>query len=281
MGIRGVWSFFRHLFKNVDPNKLDSLKIGIDMFSLVYTHRESLDDLLNLLKGWASSGHTITCIWDGTAPEEKKDIIAERRANRDTALDKKNKLEEYLKEHADELEESDVNKLNTAIEGLAWKSWHLTGALKREIQATLGEDIKHIFAKGEADDILIDMAFNKDFDVILTLDSDIFAMGAPRIWRLMKVRGKWSVEDIRIEEVCNNWGISLSILQDASYLAGWDRCHPKGGDFLPFSKALSLVKFYGKLQPVLEKQPIATEESLLSLKHLKAESKMRWLKILA
>jgi hypothetical protein len=69
-------------------------------------------------------------------------------------------------------------------------------------------------------------------------------------------------------------------------LAGWDRCHPKGApkgqEFIPFSKALNLVKFYGKLSAVLEKNPeiVMTQEALINLKQLKAESKERWLKIL-
>jgi 5'-3' exonuclease len=259
------------------------------MFSLVYTHRESLDDLLNKLKGWSDYGHKITCVWDGTAPQEKQQIIEERRTNRNTAKEKKGELEEYLKEYGSELEAQDLTKIQTVIDSLSWKSWHLTGTLKKEIQATLGPDIAHVFAAGEADDVLIEMIFEKKVDVVLTLDSDIFAMGAPRIWRLMHQKGKWLIEDISVEQICNEWGITLSILQDASCLAGWDRCHPKGPpkgqEFVPFSKALSLVKFYGKLNVVIDKNPEMAvsqgQEALASLKQLKAESKERWLKILA
>jgi flagellar motor switch protein FliM len=46
MGIRGVWSFFHRLFSSVNPISIEPLTLGIDMFSLVYTHRESLDELL-------------------------------------------------------------------------------------------------------------------------------------------------------------------------------------------------------------------------------------------
>jgi hypothetical protein len=289
MGIRGVWTYFHRSFNSVDPSSIEPLALGIDMFSLVYTHRESLDDLLNKIKGWSDHGHKITCVWDGTAPQEKQQIIEERRTNRNTAKEKKGELEEYLKEYGSELEAQDLTKIQSAIDSLSWKSWHLTGTLKREIQATLGPDIAHIFAAGEADDVLIEMIFEKKVDVVLSLDSDIFAMGAPRIWRLMHQKGKWLIEDIIVEQVCNEWGITLSILQDASCLAGWDRCHlkgpPKGQEFVPFSKALSLVKFYGKLNAVIEKNPeIAvsqSEEALVNLRQLKAESKGRWLKILA
>lgn len=289
MGIRGAWSFFHRSFKTVDPIRLEPLHIGIDMFSLVYTYRESLDDLLNVIKGWAQSGHIITCVWDGTAPQEKQPIIEERRLNRNNAKEKKDLLEDYLKEHASELESDDLVKIQSAIENLSWKSWHLTGSLKKEIQVTLGPDIKHLFAPGEADDILIEMIFEKKVEVILTLDSDIFAMGAPRIWRLMHSKqNKWSIEDISVEKICNEWGITLSILQDASCLAGWDRCHPKGPlkghEFIPFSKALSLMKFYRKLSIVMEKNPDTllnqSQEALASLRQLKTESKERWLKIL-
>lgn len=288
MGIRGAWSFFHKSFKTIDPTKLEPLIIGIDMFSLVYTYREMLNDLLGLIKEWSDSGHTIICVWDGTAPQEKQQIIEERRLNRNTAKEKKGALEDYLKEHGSDLESNDLVKIQSAIDSLSWKSWHLTGSLKREIQTTLGPDITHIFAAGEADDVLIELIFKKEIDIVLSLDSDIFAMGAPWIWRLMHQKGKWRIEDIKIEEVCNEWGITLSILQDASCLAGWDRCHPKGHptgcEFIPFSKALSLVKFYGKLNIVIEKNSemavSQSHEALLNLKQLKAESKDRWLKIL-
>jgi 5'-3' exonuclease len=288
MGIRGVWTFFHRSFKIIDPNALEPLTIGIDMFSLVYTYREILNDLLDIIKKWSDSGHVIICVWDGTAPEEKQQIIEERRLNRNTAKEKKGELEEYLKQHGNELESNDLVKIQCAIDSLSWKSWHLTGSLKKEIQASLGPNITHIFAAGEADDVLIEMIFEKKVNVVLSLDSDIFAMGAPQIWRLMHQKGKWRIEDISVEKVCNEWGITLSILQDASCLAGWDRCHPKGPpsgcEFIPFSKALSLVKFYGKLNIVIEKNPeIAisqNQEALINLKQLKAESKERWLKIL-
>ena len=289
MGIRGVWTYFHRSFNSVDPCKIEPLTLGIDMFSLVYTHRESLDELLNKIKGWSDHGHKITCVWDGTAPQEKQQIIEERRTNRNTAKEKKGELEEYLKEYGNELELEDLTKIQSAIDSLSWKSWHLTGTLKREIQTTLGPDILHVFAAGEADDVLIEMIFEKKVDVVLSLDSDIFAMGAPRIWRLMHQKGKWLTEDINVEQVCNEWGITLSILQDASCLAGWDRCHPKGPpkgqEFVPFSKALSLVKFYGKLNAVIDKNPEMAvsqgQEALVNLRQLKAESKERWLKILA
>ena len=96
MGIRGAWSFFRKAFQMIDPLNMEPLNIGIDMFSLVYTHRANLDELLALLRTWATQGHTMTCIWDGTAPKEKQEIIGQRRNARESAMDKKSELEEYL-----------------------------------------------------------------------------------------------------------------------------------------------------------------------------------------
>ena len=50
MGVRGAWTTFRTLFKCIEPLHLEPLKIGIDMFSLVYTHRANLSELLELLR---------------------------------------------------------------------------------------------------------------------------------------------------------------------------------------------------------------------------------------
>ena len=257
-------------------------KIGIDMFSLVYTHRAHLDELLALLKSWSDHGHTMTCIWDGTAPKEKKEIIGQRRSARESAMDKKGDLETYLTNFGDQLSDTDVKHLKTAITSLSWQGWHLTGTLKREIQEKLGSTVEHIYAPGEADDMLIEMSASK-LSIILSLDSDIFAMGAERIWRLLRIRGKWIIEDISVENVCNTWGINLSQLQDACFLAGWDRCHLSGKSYMPFENAVNRVKFYQTWLAVMEKfhsEDTVDKEAVDRLNIIKKESKGRWLNIL-
>ena len=283
MGIRGVWTTFRKLFKIIKPLDNEPLKIGIDMFSLVYTHRSHIDDLLVLIKSWSEHGHTVTCIWDGSAPKEKQEIIGQRRNVRETAIEKKNDLETYLTEFGGQLNENDIKHLKTAITSLSWQGWHMTGSLKRQIQETLGPAVTHIFAPGEADDILIEMTSEKKIDIVLSLDSDLFAMGAERIWRLLRIRGQWVIEDISVEAVCNNWGISLGQLQDACFLAGWDRCHLKGGSHMPFEVALNRVKHYQSLSTILDKFPTiepVDSETMDRLVALKRESKTRWQQIL-
>lgn len=283
MGIRGVWTLFRGLFKNVEPRSLKPLKIGIDIFNLAYTHKSSLDGLLDLLVTWSSAGHQLICVWDGVAPKEKQAIVGERRSIRDSATEKRKGLEVYLEEYKGELNDTDIKHIKTAITSLNWQGWHMTNKLKKDIQERLGPNVEHIFAEGEADDILIDMAFDKRLDVVVTLDSDLFVMGTPRIWRILRVRGEWCLEDISVESVCNDWGISLGILQDAAYLAGWDRCHPQGGTFMAFETALTRTKHYGGWKTVLEKTGgldekfMGTQESLMSLKR---KSRERWLKII-
>jgi len=252
------------------------------MFSLVYTHRACLDELLELLSSWSSKGHTITCIWDGTAPKEKQEIIVQRREARETAIDSRSELETYLETFQGELNEQDITNLKTAIKSLSWQGWHLTGSMKREIQAKLGASVRHIYAPGEADDILIEMAYEKKIDVILSLDSDLFAMGGEQIWRLLRFKNEWIVEDIRVEEVCNKSGINLSMLQDACFLAGWDRCHLKTGEsYMPFEMALNRIKHYQKLDIILDKFRLNYDtETLNRLITLKRDSKVRWQDIL-
>jgi 5'-3' exonuclease len=282
MGIRGVWTTFRKSFNIIDPLEMAPSKIGIDMFSLVYTHRAHLEELLALLKSWSDHGHTMTCIWDGTAPKEKKEIIGQRRSARESAMDKKGDLETYLTNFGDQLSDTDVKHLKTAITSLSWQGWHLTGTLKREIQEKLGSSVQHIYAPGEADDMLIEMSATK-IDIILSLDSDIFAMGAERIWRLLRIRGKWIIEDISVENVCNTWGINLSQLQDACFLAGWDRCHLTGTSYMPFENAVNRVKFYQTWSAVIEKfhsEDTVDKDAIDRLNVIKKESKGRWINIL-
>jgi len=288
MGIRGVWSTLRRSFKTTDPlESTTRYNVGIDMFSLVYTHRAHLDELLTLLKSWSDYGHTLTCVWDGVAPKEKQEIIGQRRSARDSAIEKKTDLEIYLADYGSQLSDTDIKHLKTAITSLSWQGWHLTGTLRRKICETLGPSIKHVYAEEEADDLLIEMSTTsngeKKIDLIMTLDSDLLAMGAEHIWRLLRIRGAWLTEDISVEAVCNEWGISLAQLQDACFLAGWDRCHVvTKGTYMSFEAALNRMKHYQQLIIVLEKFPndfdTAAMDRLLSLKK---ESRSRWQTILA
>lgn len=282
MGIRGAFTTLRKAFHPIQPLELNPLKIGIDMFSLVYTHRACLDELLELLKSWATHGHTLTCVWDGTAPKEKQEIIGQRRSARDSAMDKKKDLEEYLEKFASQLDDTDVKHLKSAITSLSWQGWHLSGSLKRQIQGAL-ENAEHVYAPGEADDLLIEMNVRGSIDIILSLDSDLLAMGSPRVWRLLKIRKAWLIEDISVENVCNTFGLSLGLLQDACFLAGWDRCHLTGTNYMPFEVALNRMKHYGILGIVIEKfipDAQIDKEAYERLKGIKKESKDMWLDIL-
>lgn len=283
MGVRGAFTTLRKTFDPIDPLKIDPQKIGIDVFSLVYTHRANLDDLVSLIKSWSNHGHIVTCIWDGSAPKEKKEIIEQRRDQRDSATENKNGLEEYLKNFGSELNENDIKQLNTAISYLSWKGWHLSGSLKRQIKESLGESISHIYAPGEADDLLINMIMEGTIDIVVSLDSDMLAMGSPRIWRLLRIRKEWVVEDISVEKICTAWNISLGTLQDTCFLAGWDRCHLDGRNFMAFDSALSRMKHYENLATVVDKfipevniDPDAYER----LRIIKKESKMQWIKMI-
>lgn len=282
MGIRGAWTTFRKLFSSIDPLEVSNKKIGIDMFSLVYTHRTALDELVELLKSWSLKGHILTCIWDGTAPKDKQEIIGQRRNARESAMDTKGELEEYLEKFEGQLNEHDIKHLKTAITSLSWQGWHLTGSLKREIQEKLGQEVKHIYAPGEADDMLLKMLDDNDINIIMTLDSDLFAMGGEHIWRLLRIRKEWIIEDIYVEQVCDKAGISLNMLQDACFLAGWDRCHLTGTSYMPFEVALNRIKYYGNLNAVIDKFPPISvdQEALDRLKIIKRESKDRWINIL-
>ena len=89
----------------------------------------------------------------------------------------------------------------------------------------------------------------------------------------------WIVEDISVEAVCDNWGISLTMLQDASFLAGWDRCYSQGkGGYMKFDTALARVKHYGSWKNVLNKMEKGMPDEKVTeiLNGLKKESRERW-----
>ena len=281
MGIRGVWTFFRKHFPVIDPLLLNpGIRVGIDMYSLVYTHRAQLEPMLELLAKWSQHGHSLTCVWDGTAPQEKREIVQERKAGRATADDSKKTLETYLEDHAAELTEADIRNIKSTIKSLSWQSWHMTANIRKQIENTLGPNVEHLQATGEADDQLYKMILqDKTIDVVVTLDSDLFALGAPRIWRLLFTKGQFTVEEIFVRYVCSHWGLTLGNLQDACYLAGWDRFHKQGAAYMPFPTAVNRVKHYKNLQVILEKfasDSIPDEQALKPYRETKADARRLW-----
>ena len=323
MGVRGVWTYFRRLFKRIHPGEiqaLESKRIGIDMLSLIYTYKTLLDELVSFVIYLRDSGYEIICIWDGVAPKEKQEILIQRRAIRESTFKQKDTLTAYLEEYGSQLDETDIKNLTNAISSLSWQGWHLNSKKKQEIKDSL--PVQHVVAEGEADDLLLEMAFNGQIDIILTLDSDLFVMGAPHIWRLLQSNGllekvpkipngllekvpkipngllekvpkipnellekvpkipngllekacqnpkipknNWYIEDIHIESVCVQCGISLEHLQDAAYLAGWDRCHLTGHSYMLFNNAIEKIRDL-KLQDILKVDP-ESHERLLKIK---------------
>ena len=290
MGVRGVWTYFRRLFKRINPEDiqaLESKRIGIDMLSLIYTYKTLLDELVAFIIYLRDSGYEIICIWDGVAPKEKQEILMQRRAIRESTFKQKDTLTAYLEEYGSQLNETDIKNLTNAISSLSWQGWHLNSKKKQEIKDSL--PVQHVVAEGEADDLLLEMAFNGQIDIILTLDSDLFVMGAPHIWRLLQSNGllekvpknpngllekacqnpkipknNWHIEDIHIESVCVQCGISLEHLQDAAYLAGWDRCHLTGHSYMLFNNAIEKIR-NSNLQDILEVDP-ESHERLLKIK---------------
>ena len=110
MGVRGVWTYFRSLFKHVDLDQLHKKKtIGIDMLSLIYTYRTLLDDLIIYINQLHTAGHTVICVWDGVAPTEKQAILKHRKSERDISLEKKDTLKTYLEEYRNQLNEEETN----------------------------------------------------------------------------------------------------------------------------------------------------------------------------
>jgi 5'-3' exonuclease len=187
-------------------------------------------------------------------------------------------LETYLKDHGHELSETDIKQVKSAITSLGWQSWHLTGAIRREIQAALGDPILHRQAKEEADDELLEMAMDKgELDVVVTLDSDLFVMGAPKVWRPLYTRGVWQIQEYCVKELCMALGLSLKNLQDAAFLSGWDRFTSEG-EVMPFSVALNRIKHYRALDLICSKFGIKpAADALEKLEAVKAQSRARWL----
>lgn len=255
MGVKGLYSYLKPHRRT--PNLISPCAVGIDALSVLYKYRGKLEEIFTLIRSLQEKGYTCVVVFDGKAPESKREVVDERRKKREDASRQAKELRSYL--------ESDASQtLDAKGRGLLEKqigqieqggAWHSTRELRKEFQAGLTElGIAYHKADGEADDLLIELYKKKEIGVVLSADMDFLVAGVDRVW----VPGK-ELEELCLSEILRDEEISLAQLQDVAILSTIGSMYTQ--------KAFSWIRHYGSIERIRVRHALSlSAEQIASLR---------------
>jgi flap endonuclease-1 len=233
MGIRNLNKFFRN--EAIDSIKLISLsqisgkKLAVDISIYIYKYvaEESLIENIYLMLSIFNHYNIIPIfIFDGKPPAEKKELLIQRRKDKNEAENQYNKLKEQInsKLYVDEIDKQEI------IASIDMLKKSFININKKHI-----EDVKNLIrafgvtyydAPGEADELCALLAIKGKVWGCLSEDMDMFIYGTPNVIRyfsllnhtavlyeLNGIREKLGITQKELREICVLSGTDYNIVQ--------------------------------------------------------------------
>lgn len=216
MGVKGLYSYLRGYRKQVNVNTLENIQsIGVDGLSVLYKFRGNAERILQFLKPFREKGIKILFVFDGKAPEEKREEVEQRKEKREAANDQASSIREFLQQ--ENVDEKTRILLERKIHELEFGAgWFVTREIRHHCQDILRKQgIESIKAKGEADDVLISMWRAGSIQAIISCDMDFLVAG---VSTLFIPNNGGQVEYIDISKVLELEEISFHQFQEAAIL---------------------------------------------------------------
>lgn len=271
MGVKGLYSYLRLYRRSFQPTveSLAPLRIGVDAMSFLYRYKRHYPESIPWLDTMKSQGHTFLFVFDGKPPQSKEAEVKERRVAREDAASQATAIRDHL-EKSPALDAKEKELLELSLERLEHQAWHLTREVRHEVQDALRmRSIPFVKAAQEADQVLVDLAHHNKIDIVLSTDMDYLLSGVPRLWIPQGPLGGHEVEEIQLEEVLREEGLTQEQFRDAAILCGVEPL--KGAVTMPPKKAFSWMRHYGSVETVLQKQrSISKEEFEKARQHFAA-----------
>jgi 5'-3' exonuclease len=252
MGVKGLYSYLRPHRKPLDPTTIHKGLIGVDALSVLYKFRGNTDAILAFLEPFRQVGATFLFVFDGKAPETKRNEVDDRRIKRNDAREEADVLKAYLKnpETNAALEERDRKIIERKISILENDAWSMTREGRHAFQDALRRNnIQFVKAKGEADDVLMSLWSDNRLVGVISADMDFLVAGVERLW-IPSVKG---AEEVRLSAILEKEDIPMSSFIDAAILCGVST----GYTFVNMypQKAFTFMRYYGSLDALSRKQP--------------------------
>ena len=248
MGVKGLYSYLRPHRKPLDTTTIPKGLIGVDALSVLYKFRGNTDAILAFLEPFKAN--TLLFVFDGKAPDTKRDEVDDRRTKRNDAREEAIVLKAYLDDSETVLEERDRKIIERKISVLEHGAWSMTREARHSFQDVLRHNsMQFVKAKGEADDVLMSLWYDRKLAGIISADMDFLVAGVERLW-IPTLKG---AEEVRLSAVLEKEEITMSSFIDAAILCGVST----GYTFVNMypQKAFTFMRHYGSLEVLARRQP--------------------------
>lgn len=191
MGIVKLHSFIRDRCKEcIEKIEIKSIKgktVAVDVSQFMYRFKKNgrlILDMFSMCSLFRKHDINAIFVFDGTPPEEKQDTILDRKTKRNDSLDKYNHLKMFMDEGIVPSNPYILNKLKQLYDSTI----HITKNEYDEVRRLFDAyGMKYIVATGEADNTCAYMCKNDIVYAVISDDTDMFALGCPRIIRYLSL----------------------------------------------------------------------------------------------
>lgn len=255
MGVKGLFHFLKRFEKNVYiPQFINGKTVGIDIFWFLHQSKGDMFSFQNYLLPIVKHAEKVYCVFDGAAPEYKKELLQEQNKKRNELLDSIQQIEKFIKYPFNRLSGEDRRCINEYLNQLKRQVWQPHPEFIYSVKSWLSSKGCEIYqAPHEADNILIELEKNGKVDTIISNDSDLLILGSSIVLRLLSpLRG--AVFDR--EYICDILGFTAQQWNDFMYLCQ----NMKEKDIV---LAYSLISVYKDLEYVLQKYEVLYKDQLI------------------
>jgi hypothetical protein len=255
MGVKGLFQFLKRFEKDIYlPSLVSNKSVGIDIFWFLHQSKGDLFAFQNSVLQIVNNAAKVHCVFDGAAPEDKRELLNQQAQKRKTLLESIRQIEKFLNYPFNRLTSDDRRHIQNYLNQLKRQAWQPPPDYIQAAKTWLQKKGCEIYqAEGEADEILINLENKGIIDVIVTNDSDLLVIGSKNIVRpISSIRGALFSQD----RICEILGFTAQQWSDFMFLCK----HMRENDVL---LAYSLISVYKELDYGLQKYATIHNRSLI------------------
>lgn len=212
--------------EKVHLSSLANKRVSIDASIFMYRYKEKnslLENTFNLVNLFKKYNIIACFVFDGKPPDEKYQLLKERKEERDNAYLELIKCEETIKQP--DITPKEREELVERINLLKTKSTRLTAvdiANVKDLLRSMG--VVCIEACGEADGLCAKMAIKKYVHACVSDDMDMFVYGCPVVWRHLSLLQE-TVVVYDLDKICSSLNVTREELKEICVASGTDYLH--------------------------------------------------------
>uniref|UniRef100_A0A6C0IEQ9 XPG-I domain-containing protein n=1 Tax=viral metagenome TaxID=1070528 RepID=A0A6C0IEQ9_9ZZZZ len=244
MGVHGFYHYTKNYHKNIISVNL--LRVGIDALSLLYKYQGDIEKIFKFLKPILH--HKLLFVFDGKAPESKKEELNLRKTFNNNKQDEINSLRLWL---TSDMNEETKDLIRSQIIRLEKESWIMNYETRENFKKYLIEN-NYSFIKSiqEADAVLIDLYYSNYIDVVLSNDMDFLIAGIDKVW----LHTKNDLKEVELKDILEEEDINKEQLKEVAILSGINNTRISSVDDIYI--ALTLIRHYGSIESIIEHKAI-------------------------